>query len=514
MARKSAVKTAPKPSAVAAEKPKRVTRKTTPSPETLAPLGLDRLIGLVLDETARNPAFKKLVTAAIAGLQGPDAVAALIDRRLTALERAHGYIDWQKRRAFAADLDATISTIVSELAPLDVDSALNRLIRFLGGAQGVLERVDDSSGQVVGVYERATHAAADLALRLPPAEAAQLAVKLVPLLETDGFGILDALLLTVVEGLPDTALEPVDAALASATPPEPKASGKPAARSATMSTQGWDRKMERMRLLRMRQALADRRGDVEAFIALEQAISPDHPNTMAVAERLLSANRAVEALDWIGRPQKRGIVVVTREQMLTGSFDPDAPQRERASLEIRILDALGRRDEAQAKRWACFEARLDREMLRDYVAKLPDFEDEEALERAFDHAASHDDPYRALHFLVHWPKLDRAARLVIDKAGTWDGNRYEILAPAAEALEEASPKAASLLYRCMIDDMLSKGRSSAYGYGARHLLILDALAQRLEPGDLTPDHAAYRDALRKAHGRKSAFWEKAGQSRV
>jgi hypothetical protein len=194
--------------------------------------------------------------------------------------------------------------------------------------------------------------------------------------------------------------------------------------------------------------------------------------------------------------------------MLTGSFDPDAPQRERAALEIRILDALGRRDEAQAKRWACFEARLDREMLRDYVAKLPDFEDEEALERAFDHAASHADPYRALHFLVHWPKLDRAARLVIDKAATWDGNRYEILAPAAEALEEASPKAASLLYRCMIDDMLSNGRSSAYGYGARHLLTLDALAQRLEPGDLTPDHAAYRDALRKVHGRKSAFWEK------
>ena len=270
---------------------------------------------------------------------------------------------------------------------------------------------------MVGVYERATHAAADLALRLPPAEAAQLAVKLVPLLETDGFGILDALLLTVVEGLPHTSLEPVDAALASATPPEPKASGKPATRSAAFSTQGWDRKMERMRLLRMRQALADRRGDVETFISPWSRRSPPIiPILMAVAERLLSANRAAEALDWIGRPQKRGIVVVTREQMLTGSFDPDAPQRERASLEIRILDALGRRDEAQAKRWACFEARLDREMLRDYVAKLPDFEDEEALERAFDHAASHDDPYRALHFLVHWPKLDRAARLVIDKA--------------------------------------------------------------------------------------------------
>ncbi|WP_019906905.1 DUF6880 family protein [Methylobacterium sp. 77] len=497
---------------VAAEKPKRASRRTTPSPETLAPLGLDRLIGLVLDETARNPAFKKIVTAAIAGLQGPDAVAALVDRRLTALERAHGYIDWQKRRSFAADLDATVSTIVSELASLDVDAALSRLVRFIGGAQGVLERVDDSSGQVVGVYERATQAAADLALRLAPADAARLATRLVPLLDTDGFGILDALLLTIVEGLPDTELEPVDAALASAMPPEPQNSGKAAAKSSAMSasldTKAWDRKMQRTRLLRMRQALADRRGDVEAFITLERAISPEHPDIVAVAERLLTANRAAEALDWIGRKQKRGIVVVTREQMLTGSFDPEAPQRERDILEIRILDALGRRQEAQEKRWARFEASLDREMLRDYVAKLPDFEDEEALERAFDHAATHADAYRALHFLVHWPKLDRAARLVLAKAGTWDGNRYEILAPAAEILEEGQPAAASLLYRRMIDDMLSKGRSSAYGYGARHLVTLDALARRLEPGDVTPDHAAYREALRKTHGRKAAFWEK------
>ncbi|GJE17692.1 DUF6880 family protein [Methylobacterium marchantiae] len=507
MARK-ATKAITKSETVAPEKPRRASRKTTPSPETLAPLGLDRLVGLVLDETARNPAFKKLVTAAIAGLQGPDAVAALVDRRLTALERAHGYIDWQKRRSFAADLDATVSTIVSELASLDVGAALDRLIRFIGGAQGVLERVDDSSGQVVGIYERATHAAADLALRLPPAEAAGLAIKLVPLLDADGFGILDALLLTVVEGLPETALEPIDAALASATPDELPASGKAAAKSAVLNTKAWDRKMQRMRLLRMRQALADRRGDVAAFISLEQAISPDHPDVVAVAERLLSANRAAEALDWIGRPQKRGIVVVTREQMLTGSFDPEAPRRERDGLEIRILDALGRKDEAQGKRLARFETSLDREMLRDYVAKLPDFEDEEALERAFDHAAAHADAYRALHFLVHWPKLDRAARLVLDRSDAWDGNRYEILAPAAEALEEAHPVAASLLYRRMIDDMLSKGRSSAYGYGARHLVALDALARRLEPGDLTPDHTAYREALRKTHGRKSAFWEK------
>ncbi|PJI37122.1 hypothetical protein CTI14_67870, partial [Methylobacterium radiotolerans] len=49
-------------------------------------------IALILGETGRNPAFKKLVSAALASLQGPEAVAAIVDRRLTALEGAQGYI--------------------------------------------------------------------------------------------------------------------------------------------------------------------------------------------------------------------------------------------------------------------------------------------------------------------------------------------------------------------------------------------------------------------------------------
>ena len=77
MARRAAAKPAAKAASVqppvgdksAASKPKRASRKTTPSPETLTALGLERLIGLVLSETARNPTFKKLVTAAVASLR-------------------------------------------------------------------------------------------------------------------------------------------------------------------------------------------------------------------------------------------------------------------------------------------------------------------------------------------------------------------------------------------------------------------------------------------------------------
>ena len=489
------IKTRPKAEPIPKPARPKGARRTTPSPETLAALGPDRLIGLILGETARNPTFKKLVTAALAALQGPDAVAAMVDRRLTALEAAHGYIDWQKRRAFTADLDATLTTIVAELGALDARAGLDRLMRFLAAAGGVLERVDDSSGQVHGVFARAADAAAGLGGGLAAPEAAAFALRLVPMLETDAYGLVEDVLYALIPTLPEAALARLDTGLSDALPPPPAKSE---------GTRSWDRQVARSRILRLRQGLADRRGDVDAFIRLEQEAAPDRPERTEIAERLLAAGRLDEALDWVRRPQKRGLVVVTREQMITGQFDPDAPDRARVDLEIRILDALGRGAEAQGLRWGQFERSLDAGMLRAYLAKLPDFEDEEALERAFAHAVTHADPYRALHFFTHWPKPDRAARLVA--ANAWDGGRYEVLVPAAEALEASEPLAAARLYRLLVDDILERGRSAAYGHGARHLATLEALAPRLDPGALAPDHAEYRAALRKTHGRKAAFW--------
>lgn len=498
MATKAAVKT----KAGTAAKPGRAARKTTPSPETLTELGLGRLIDLVLDETGRNPAFRKLVTAAIAGLQGPEAVAKLIDRRLTALERARGFIDWQKRRAFAADLDAMVSTIIAELAPRDAESALDRLLRFLTGSAAVLERVDDSNGQVHGIYERAADAAATIARGLTEQASTRLALRLVPLVDRDGIGLFEDLLLQLIAGLPETASEELDTALAMAMPPAPQNPGK--------SEATWAVTLTRTRYGRMRQALADRRGDIAGFIRLEQDIAGQRPDRVGIAERLLAADRPAEALDWIRRPQPRGVVTVTRQELLTGQFDPAAPDRERVALEIRILDALRQTDAAQSLRWDAFETNLDREMLRAYLAKLPDFEDDEALRRALDGAEAHANPYRALHFFTHWPAPERAARLVRANWAKWDGSRYEILVPAAEALEQAHPVEASRLYRLLLDDILGNGRSSAYGHGARHLASLDALTGRIQAGALDPDPEAYRDSLRRVHGRKQAFWTQVG----
>ncbi|KAB1075501.1 DUF6880 family protein [Methylobacterium planeticum] len=482
------------PAAAAVPGRRKGARRTTPSPETLAALGPERMIDLILGETARNPAFKKIVSAALAALQGPEAVAAIVDRRLAALEGARGYIDWQKRRAFTADLDATVSVVLDALRPLDAGAALDRLVRFLAGADAVLNRVDDSLGITQGVYERAAEAAVEIAGSLPAAEAARFALGLVPRIAAEPDGAFGVVLTDLIPRLGAASLAELDAALAGAEVPE--AAGR---------APEWQGRYRRSRLIRIRQDLADRRGDADAFIALEHEAAPGRPDRVAVAERLLGAGRAAEALDWLRRPAPKARVT-TRADLIAGVPDPDVPDRARIVAEIRALEALGRREEAQALRWGRFAETLDREMLRDYLAKLPDFEDDAALERAFALAATHPQPYRALGFLVGWPHLPGAARLVRARRASWEGERYAVLAPAAEALEEAFPEEAAHLYRCLIDDILARGRAHAYGHAARYLAQLDALGRRLAPGRLEPEQAAYREALRRAHGRKTGFW--------
>lgn len=141
-----------------------------------------------------------------------------------------------------------------------------------------------------------------------------------------------------------------------------------------------------------------------------------------------------------------------------------------------------------------------------YLARLPDFDDVEAEERALDHAERYNSLLQALAFLVSWPALDRAARLVTRRAAELDGDHYEILAPAADALAAKQPLAATLALRAMIAFTLTKARSNRYRHAARHFMECESLASAIKEFGAFETHAAYAARLKVEHGRKSGFW--------
>ncbi len=243
----------------------------------------------------------------------------------------------------------------------------------------------------------------------------------------------------------------------------------------------------------MLQQVADALGDVDGFIAQFDKQARRMPGVAAtIARRLLDAGRPQEAwaaLESVG-----------------------AGQRERAPMEweeahVDVLEALGRHGEAQAFRWKRFLATLNAGHLRAHLKKLPDFDDFEAEQRALDHALAFTDVHQALAFLVTWPDLQRANRLVLYRAKALDGDLFELLSPAADALDGRHPLAATLLRRAMIGFTLRTARSSRYKHAARHLAECRAAAARVDDFGTLPDHPAFERALRAAHGRKAGFWQ-------
>ena len=112
----------------------------------------------------------------------------------------------------------------------------------------------------------------------------------------------------------------------------------------------------------------------------------------------------------------------------------------------------------------------------------------------------------SLAFLIDWPALNRAAGLIMARTNELDGDHYWLLTPAADALEQRHPLAATLVLRAMIDLSLDAAKYKRYGRAARHLQTCEHLARRIDDFAGHLNHADYVADLKRRHVRKSGFW--------
>jgi len=122
------------------------------------------------------------------------------------------------------------------------------------------------------------------------------------------------------------------------------------------------------------------------------------------------------------------------------------------------------------------------------------------------HALAHPDRNLTFAFLVGWPSLEAANRLVRAHHGEMVGRDYGQLRPAAEALTGRYPADATLLHRALAEDVLGRASSRRYGYAVRDVRTCASPAPLLpaEPG--LEDHKTFLARLRREHGRKTGFW--------
>ena len=470
--------------------------KKTLDAKNLEALGARRLAELLIEVSTANVAVKRRIRLELASAQSPGVFAKEIRKRLTTIARSRSFIDWQNQRALIEDLAAQHRAI-NQVAKTDPAEALELTWRFMALANSVLERCDDSNGTVIGIFHAACRDLGEIAqaAKVPPEG---LAARAFNALSENDYGQYDELIGVLSPTLGPAGLEQLKERfleLSRAAPERPNDNNR--------KVIGWSRggpiyadeiaSRRRESAIRLAlQEIADAQGDVDAFIAQQSEKARTVPRVAAeIARRLLGAGRAQEAWSAIN---------------VVNENSPGWIPFEWEEVRLDVMEALGRKDEAQAFRWQCFERALNSAHLRAYLKRLPDFDDVEAEQRAMSCALRFPVVHQALAFLVSWPALDKAAALVLERSSELDGDHYEILSPAADALAAKHPLAATMLLRAMIDFALKENRVKRYRHAARHFAECASLAAAIgDFGGFEP-HERYGARLKAEHGRKTSFW--------
>ena len=350
----------------------------------LSGLGADRLGELLMQAADADPILKRRLRLILAGEAGADALALELDKRLATLAAGRARVSWRKLPDLLRDL-AVLNEGVETLSRLSPAEGLERRLAWFDLFRSLSMRVKDPRGEVADAFETAAPAlwrAAEAAIEGDSGVAERLvqAIQDHPLdyarwIGAGGEALTPAVARRLLEGL-DTA------------------SGARGIRT----------------VLRR---LADRADDLDLWLSLvtpEERGSPDFAAVMA--RRLLIAGRTAEArqaLEAALQPSP-----ANRRWTFGRSTQQGAPRLTPAweAASIDLMEAEGRKAEAQELRWALFERDLSAPALRAYLARLPDFDDVEALDRALAHAAAYADFETALGFLMDWPAHREAAALV------------------------------------------------------------------------------------------------------
>jgi hypothetical protein len=405
-------------------------RKTLTA-ENLAGLGADRLADILLGVADTRPDLKRRLRMEVAAEQGAEHLVPQIDKRLATLETSRGQVTWRQKPAVIRDLDALRGLIAQRLAGLARDAALERMWLFLDTATPVSRRFHGRDEAMASVYLRA---AGDLGRLLAGHDHRMAANRLVDAIAARPQAWAEWLLATLEhtpQAMVRIALEQV--------------------RARQERAAGW---------LTVIRHMADAAGDTEAF---RETYPADALATPAVAVEVARRYMAAGQMDAAGEVLRGAAPKATPSGRLA------APDFDWETAWIDYLEGAGDTEAAQSVRWASFERTLDVSRARAFTTRLTGFDDVEAEGRAFAHAAQHRDFQLGLRFLMAWPALPEASRMI--EARKED---IEVRAPEAELwaakLRRRFPAAAHLLLR----------RAAAAAFRRRDFKVCDRLTQEAE----------------------------------
>jgi hypothetical protein len=423
------------------------------------------------------------MAARIDYLSDPSLAAKAVQRRITAIRSGKRFIGYGETHAVADELSTIAEDIRTDVLPRDPEKAAALAEKLLCLDQVIFDRADDSDG-LIGEELRAgcvlwLDAAA--AVRATDTDSGtDWSAVLYKFYQANDYGVREPLLEQAHRLLHEEELR----ALAASFEDD-------ARRMMDAARAG---KSERHRVFGASSALGLVARALRDPSLYEQSIlvhSPE-PNALQandIAAQYLLCGDGAGALRWLG-----------------GACGDNA-QFERLDLLDRAYHLLGDRARQIEIRREFYRRAPGIHSYRALEEILPIGERSDFRARACEDAKTSPSLASAAELLFALQEPALAEQLIIERSGELDGRNYVLLtALVKRAKANGLLLAAALIWRTLIDAILTRGYAKAYGHAARYLLELRAVSASIGDYRGHPSHESYEGALRLAHRRKVSFW--------
>lgn len=454
--------------------------KTEELQQKLSELDLANLQDFILDLYVKYPELSNNIETLVL-FNDSAALKKAIAKRIQSVKRGSKFIDYYASHEFAHNLESIVDDIENGLLVAAPKDAFELIDKFLATADSVMNRVDDSSGEIGGVYSEIVILWLKSAKLWGDTKTDWLE-RVYQLNQNNDYGVIDSLLPNSDMLLSEEQLKQL------------------AWRYEGEIRQAQKKHVEKGRInmesLSGLVALGSIAKALKDPVLYERSVLIDSPKPNDLQKKDIVAvyiefNQLDKALHWLNTDW--------------GSrFESD-----RLLLLEQVYERNGDTEKLRYTRQQIYQLDSSYTHLLRYIETLDEDEKYTFKQQAIKQAEQGGNITTSADLLLQLGEIERAQQMLVSRSQELTDCYYEHLVKLVKQFEKSGCLlATTACYRALLEDILNRGNSKAYTHAARYFKKLQLIADEINNFEPLVQHLEFIEQLKNDHGRKSSFWQR------